>query len=128
MNKVLRVLVVDDQESNRKAVMALLEFVESIEATYEAPNGWDALRIVAEEQPDVVLMDVRMPTMNGLETTRQIKVRWPHVKVIVLTVYASYKAEALAVGADWFLLKGASSQVLKDIICGMASCGGDETA
>jgi YesN/AraC family two-component response regulator len=126
LNKKLRVLVVDDLESNRRGVMAVLEFAEGIEVTHQARNGWLALQIVAEEQPDVVLMDVRMPIMSGLEATRQIKQRWPQVKVIVLTMYASYKAEALAAGADWFLLKGTSSGSLEDIIRGVASSGKQE--
>ena len=125
---MIRVLVVDDDESHRQGVKALLEFAEGIEVTHEAPNGREALRIVEEEQPDVVLMDVRMPIMNGLEATRQIKRRWPRVKVIVLTMYPAYEAQAMAAGADWFLRKENVSGSLEDIIRAVASSGRQEAA
>ena len=128
LNKTLRVLVVDDDESYRRGLVALLEFAEGSEVTHEASNGCEALRIVAAEKPDVVLKDARMPIMDGLEATRQIKKRWPQVKVIVLTVYPLYEALALAAGADWFLLKGTCSGSLEDIIRGVASSGKQETA
>jgi DNA-binding NarL/FixJ family response regulator len=64
------------------------------------------VQLVEECRPDVVLMDARMPVMDGLEATRLIKDRWPGVKVVVLTMYASYRADALAAGADAFLVKG----------------------
>jgi DNA-binding NarL/FixJ family response regulator len=116
VNKKLTVLVVDDQASNRHGIMALLEFKPDIKVTREASNGREAVQIVAEEQPDVVLMDVRMPVMDGLEATRRIKERWPQVKVIVLTMYPSNEAEALAAGADHFLLKENASGSLTKVI------------
>ncbi len=128
MNKTLAVVVVDDEESHRRGLMALLEFAEGIEVTCEASNGCEALSIVAAEQLDVVLMDVRMPIMDGLEATRRIKKRWPHVKVIVLSMYPSYEAQALDAGADWFLLKGTVGGSLEDIIRGVASSSDQETA
>ena len=91
MNKKLRVLVVDDQEPTRQGVAALLELTADIEVINQASNGWDAVHIVAEEGPDVVLMDVRMPIMDGLEATRQITERWPQVKVIVATMYITQR-------------------------------------
>ena len=121
MNKTLRVLVVDDRASNRQGVMALLEFETGIEVIGEATNGREAVHLVAALKPDVVLMDVRMPVVDGLEATRRIKARWPQVKVIVLTMYPSNEAEALAAGADRFVLKGASSAVLTEIIRSLAS-------
>ena len=121
MNKTLRVLIVDDLESNRQGLVALLEFEPDIEAILEAANGREAVQLVADEQPDVVLMDVRMPVMDGVEATRQIKVRWPQVKVVVLTMYPSNKAEALAAGADRFLLKGSTGQSLPEIIRSLIS-------
>jgi DNA-binding NarL/FixJ family response regulator len=121
VNKTLRVLIVDDLESNRQGLVALLEFEPDIEAILEAANGREAVQLVADEQPDVVLMDVRMPVMDGVEATRQIKARWPQVKVVVLTMYPSNKAEALAAGADRFLLKGSTGQSLPEIIRSLIS-------
>jgi DNA-binding NarL/FixJ family response regulator len=121
VNKTLRVLIVDDLASNRHGLVALLEFEPDIEAILEAANGREAVQLVADEQPDVVLMDVRMPVMDGVEATRQIKARWPQVKVVVLTMYPSNKAEALAAGADRFLLKGSTGQSLPEIIRSLIS-------
>lgn len=121
VSEKLRVLVADDQEPTRQGLIALLGFAEDIEVIQEACNGWEAVHIVAEEQPDVVLMDVRMPIMNGLEATRQIKARWPQVKVIVFTIYASHVEEALAAGADHVLLKGTDYGSLDDVIRKVAS-------
>ena len=74
------------------------------------------MQSVAEEQPNVVLMDLRMPVMDGLEATRQIKNRWPQVKVIVLTMHGSHEDEALAAGADRFVLKGSPGSSLTEVI------------
>ena len=79
VNKTWRVLVVDDQAPTRQGITALLELAPDMEVTHEASDGSEAVQLVAEEQPDVVLMDVRMPVMDGLEATRQIKDRWPQV-------------------------------------------------
>jgi DNA-binding NarL/FixJ family response regulator len=70
------------------------------------------MHLVTECQPDVVLMDARMPGMDGLEATRLIKDTWPEVKVVVLTMYPTYRARAQAAGADAFLVKGCSPEVL----------------
>jgi CheY-like chemotaxis protein len=72
----------------------------------EAAGGQEALRLVERQQPDVVVMDMRMPGMDGLQATRLIKARWPRIRVMVLTLYAEYEAEALAAGADDFISKG----------------------
>ena len=116
MKKGTRVLVVDDQELNRQGVTALLELAADIEVSHEASNGQEAVQLVAKYPPDVVLMDVRMPVMDGLEATRQIKERWPQVKVIVLTMYPAHEAEAAAVGVDRFLLKGVATSSLPEVI------------
>lgn len=116
MNTKLRVLVVDNQEPIRRGITAVLELTPDIEVCHQASNGWEAVQFVAEEQPDVVLMAVRMPVMDGLEATRQIKDRWPQIKVVVLTLYGSHRDEALAAGADRFLLKGDMSSSLTEVI------------
>ena len=70
------------------------------------------MRLVEALQPEVVLMDARMPGMDGLEATYQIKGRWPQIRVIVLSMYRAYQAEALAAGADVFLVKGCAAEEL----------------
>ena len=77
-----------------------------IEVVGEAADGKEAVCLVEKHQPDGVILDVRMPGMDGLEAARRIKDRWPEIKVIVLSMYAAYREEALATGADAFLVKG----------------------
>jgi len=112
-----RILIVDDQRPTRKGLHALLSFWSQVEVIGEAVDGQDAVNLVTERRPDVVLMDIRMPVMDGLEATRRIKSQTPGVRVIVLTLYAEYQAKALAAGADAFLVKGGPSEALRNAIC-----------
>ena len=123
MNQKIRVLIADDQRSARQGLKALLAFAPQIEVIGEAPDGQKAVQLVAEKQPDVVLMDVQMPVMDGLEATQLIKNRWPQVKVMILTMFPSSRPEALAAGADHFLLKGCSAESLQDAILSLFSVG-----
>jgi YesN/AraC family two-component response regulator len=106
MVEPIRVLIVDDQPRARKSLKALLSTWSRVGEMHEASNGREAVRLVKELQPDVVLMDVRMPEIDGLKATAKIKALCPQVKVIVLSMYLEYKDEALAVGADAFVGKG----------------------
>ena len=106
MVEPIRVLIVDDQLRARKSVRALLSTWQRIGEIYEAGNGREAVQLVGECQPNVVLMDVRMPEMDGLQATVQIKALWPRVKVVVLSMHLEYRDEALAAGADAFVGKG----------------------
>jgi DNA-binding NarL/FixJ family response regulator len=83
-----------------------------VEVVGEAINGWEAVQLVEACRPDVVLMDARMPVMDGPEATRLVKGKWPEVRVVVLTMYSVYRADALAAGADYFLLKGCPTKDL----------------
>jgi DNA-binding NarL/FixJ family response regulator len=87
-----------------------------VEVLGEAADGQESVALVAECRPDVVLMDMQMPVMDGLEATRRIKEQWPEVKIIALTIYARYRAKALAAGADAFLLKDGSPDTLAGAI------------
>jgi DNA-binding NarL/FixJ family response regulator len=109
--------VVDDQRPTRQGLHALLAFMPGVEWIAEAADGHEAVALVAEQRPDVVLMDARMPVMDGIEATRRIKRQRPEVRVIMLTMYAEYQAESLAAGADMFLVKGGTSEALRNAIC-----------
>jgi DNA-binding NarL/FixJ family response regulator len=112
----VRVLITDDQRPTRQGLKALLTLSPAVEIVGEAGDGQESVKLVAERHPDVVLMDVQMPVMDGLEATRRIKSQWPEVKVIALTMQPEYRAEALAAGADAFLLKGCTVDALEAAI------------
>jgi DNA-binding NarL/FixJ family response regulator len=123
MAKPLLILVVDDQPRARKSLKALLATWPQVGDIREASNGREALRWVEELQPDLVLMDVRMPGMDGLEATAQIKAQWPQLKVLLLSMYAEHRSEALAAGADAFVSKEQAPEKLLDILAGVMQRG-----
>lgn len=89
----------------------------------EAGDGREALQLVQEFRPNMVLMDVRMPEVDGLEATVQIKAMWPEVKVIVLSMYGEYHGQALAAGADAFIRKGDAPSALLDLLSAVLEKG-----
>lgn len=115
-NEKINIILVDDLVSTRRGLKALLEFEPRIVISGEANNGIEAIRLVDEKQPDLVLMDVRMPVLDGLKATQQIKSAWPNVKIVVYTMYPGYQAEAYQAGADYFLIKGCSGVTPSQII------------
>jgi DNA-binding NarL/FixJ family response regulator len=104
---MIRVLVVDDHAILRDGIRSLLESQEDIIVVGEADNGVDAIEFVKKVQPDIVLMDISMPQMNGLEATRSIKEQFPQVKVLILTQHDNreYITPALQAGAAGYVLK-----------------------
>lgn len=114
----IRVLVADDEPRARQSLRALLTTQPQVALIAEATNGQEALDQVNRHHPDVVLLDVRMPELDGLETTRRIKARWPGTRVIVHSMYPEYRAEALAAGADAFIIKGDPPDELLRLISG----------
>jgi two-component system NarL family response regulator len=106
MKKPIRVLIADDHPRSRHGLRALLATTSTVKVIGEAADGQEAVRLVETYQPDVVLMDAQMPVMDGLEASRQIKDRWPQIKVIILTMYNGRRTEAAAAGVDAFLAKG----------------------
>jgi len=120
----LRVLLADDHRVVREGLSCLITDESDMEVVGEVSNGADAVQQTAELRPDVVVMDVAMPVLNGLEATRRIKQTAPGVKVIALTVYEhhTYVRELLGAGADGYLLKRAAAHEL--ITALRAVCGG----
>jgi DNA-binding NarL/FixJ family response regulator len=123
----VRVLLADDQTLVRSGFRVLLERAEGIEVVAEASDGAEALERVRAERPDVVLMDIRMPVMDGLEATRRIAVdpELADVRIIMLTTFDldEYVFEALHSGASGFLLKDVEPDDLRDAVRVVA--GGD---
>jgi DNA-binding NarL/FixJ family response regulator len=120
MNNRIQVLIADDQPRARQSLKALLSTLPQIEQVREAKNGCDGIHLMEEHQPDLVLFDVRMPEMDGLEATRLVKARWPQIKIIVLSLYGDYASDALAAGADAFFSKGADPERLLETLVTLA--------
>jgi DNA-binding NarL/FixJ family response regulator len=116
LKRRVRIVIADDRPTTRRGLKALLTEFAQVEVVGEAADGQESVDLVAEYKPDVVLMDMQMPVMDGLEATRRIKQRWPEVRVIALTIYTKYRAQALAAGADAFLLKDGAPDKLADAI------------
>lgn len=110
----IRVLVVDDHTIVRDGICALLALAEDIEVVGEAANGNEAMKMVKELEPNVVLMDMAMPVMGGLEATRRISKEFPRTKVLVLTMYddKEYVFPVIEAGASGFISKAAASSEL----------------
>jgi two-component system NarL family response regulator len=102
----MRILIVDDLARARQSMKALIGTHPRVAALKEATNGREAIALAESWAPDAILMDVCMTEMDGLQATRTIKALWPHIKVIVLSMYGDYEAQALAAGADAFVNKG----------------------
>jgi DNA-binding NarL/FixJ family response regulator len=109
-SRFARVVVADDHDLPRAGLRSLLSGERGLEVVGEASSGREALNLVRRVRPDLVIMDVRMPELNGLAVTRAIKHEAPGTSVILLTMYdnADYLLEALQAGAAGYLLKGAS--------------------
>jgi DNA-binding NarL/FixJ family response regulator len=112
------VLLVDDQALFREGLETLLSVHKDIQVVGQASNGQEALEVAVRVQPDVVLMDVRMPILNGVRATRRLKKALPHCKVIVLTTFDDdeYVFDALRAGAVGYLLKDVASARLVEAI------------
>jgi two-component system response regulator NreC len=113
MNKI-RVLLADDHTILRDGIRALLDDQDDMEVIGEAEDGQSTVKMVAKLIPDVVVMDIAMPLLNGLEATRQIRRDYPQVKVLILTMHENeeYIRQVLAAGALGYVLKDAAARDL----------------
>jgi DNA-binding NarL/FixJ family response regulator len=119
----VRVMLADDQRLVRESLSTLLGLLAGIELVGTASDGEEALALVAEHRPDVVLMDLRMPRLDGIEATRRLHERDPDVRVIALTTYADDESVlgALRAGARGYLTKDAGSDDIRSAILSVAA-------
>lgn len=113
-----RILIADDHAAVRQSLTQALRSEPDVEVVGEAPDGRSAVRLAKELKPDVVFMDVVMPTLNGFEATRQILEQCPRVRIIALSVHASraYASRMLKAGACAYVLKDGDVQELLDAV------------
>ena len=117
MDKI-KVMIVDDQALIREGLKMMLSLSSEIEVMMEASNGKEAFESLKQEKPDVILMDIRMPVMDGVESIKLIKDIYPQIKIIILTTFNEdeYIFEGLKNGADGYILKDIKSdEIIKGI-------------
>ena len=116
--KKIKVMVVDDQQELAQEIAGILATDDGLEVVGTAENGMDALEKMAENCPDVALLDIRMPTMNGVVATKRIKTEYPNVKVVILTTFddSDYILNAINNGASGYLLKDIGGNALIDAV------------
>lgn len=115
---MIKVLVVDDHEIMRKGLSLVFELDDDFELVGEACDGEEACQKVEETNPDVILMDLRMPRKNGIQASREIKRRWPQAKIMVLTAVDDEDDIAVAIesGVDGYILKNVSGDELTNAV------------
>lgn len=113
-NEIIKILLADDHTILREGIRALLEDEPNILLVGEAEDGRSAVKMASELQPDVVIMDIAMPLLNGLEATRQIKRHSPETQVLILSMHDNeeYIRQVLAAGAMGYILKDAAAREL----------------
>lgn len=113
---IIRVMVVEDHQIVREGLRRMLEMEPDMRVVAEASNSEEAIRQVRAVEPDVILMDIKMPGTDGIELTRQLTKESPELKILVLTLYDEYLPEAIAAGAVGYLRKDLGSTELSQAI------------
>lgn len=116
MRRLRHAIVADDNHIFRQGLVALLLAVFLHVRVQEAQNGLQVLDMTAVDQPDLIIMDVEMPQVSGLDATKEIKSRWPHIRVIILMLESHHRALAESAGADACLFKGVPFEELLDAV------------
>jgi DNA-binding NarL/FixJ family response regulator len=116
--QVIRVVVVDDHQIVRDGLVSLLGALEGMEVVGTASDGRDAIHVVAEVEPDVVVMDIQMPRLDGIEATRRITAQQPGVRVVMLTMNEDDDTvlSAIRAGASGYLLKGSGAEEVSNAV------------
>ena len=112
----IRIILVDDHDEVRQALKNLLSLTKDIEVIGEAANGQEGLKKATELEPDIIIMDERMPGLNGLDASRILHESTLSSKIIMLTSYEDFKSKAFEYGVKAYLLKGVKLNVLADCI------------
>lgn len=120
-----KIIIIDDHQLFREGVKRILEFEKSFQVVAEGDDGSEALRLVEEHRPDVVIMDINMPQMNGVEATRELVGKYPDTKVIILSIHddENYVTHALQTGACGYLLKEMDADALIEAVRVVADGG-----
>ena len=115
---MVKVLIADDQELIRESLKIILDSKPDIEVTDAVSDGLEVIRSVREKRPDIILLDIRMPRLDGVSCTKIIKEGYPDIKIIILTTFDDdeYVFNALKYGASGYLLKGISMDSLVEAI------------
>lgn len=115
---MIKVLIADDQQLIRESLKLYLESMEDFSVTAVVGDGYEVLQSVKVQQPDIILMDIRMPRIDGVQCTKQIKELYPAIKIIILTTFDDdeYVYNALKYGASGYLLKGIALEELSNAI------------
>jgi YesN/AraC family two-component response regulator len=114
----VRIVIADDNPRARRGLCAILATNPGIVVVGEASQGEEALKLVETHRPQVALLDVCMPVMDGLQAARAIKNRWPQTRVILISISADHRDDALECGADTFLVKGCPAGDLISTVLG----------
>ena len=116
----MKILLCDDQSVIRDGLEMLLNLEKDFQVIGVAQDGAEAIDLAAQKQPDLILMDLKMPIMNGIEATREIRTKFPHIKILVLTTYDDdeWVFDAIRAGASGYLLKDTPRQKIVEAIRG----------
>ena len=119
----MKILIADDSPLLRERLKGLLKNFDSVSVVMEAENGAEALQLIREMDPDIAILDIRMPEMNGIEVLKKIREGGSRPKIIILTnyPYKQYRERCMAEGADYFFDKNQDIAELTEVIAWMAN-------